>query len=102
MILNTDEVKNSINQFLEDKLEDKLEWDVLILSANNYRPFEKTSNYIKVTKRTMYERIYIVRRHYYETLIQIWETAIIQFFSKSRTTRHICLRPILENTTKKG
>ena len=75
LILNTDEVKKSINQFLEDKLE----WDVLILSANNYRPFEKTSNYYIKVKNAQCTNAYIVRRHYYETLIQIWETAVIKF-----------------------
>jgi glycosyl transferase family 25 len=73
-ILNVDELKKSINQFLEDKIE----WDVLLLSANNYRPFEKTSNhYIKV-KNAQCTNAYIVRRHYYDTLIQIWETSVIK------------------------
>jgi len=75
LILSVDGVKKSINQFLEDKLE----WDVLILSANNYRPFEKTSNYYIKVKNAQCTNAYIVRRHYYETLIQIWETAIIKF-----------------------
>jgi glycosyl transferase family 25 len=74
LILNADEVKKSINQFIEDKLE----WDVLLLSANNQRPFEKTSErYIKV-KNAQCTNAYIVRRHYYETLIQIWETAFVK------------------------
>ncbi len=75
LILNVDELKKSINKFIEDKLE----WDVLLLSANNYRPFEKTSDhYIKV-KNAQCTNCYIVRRHYYETLIKIWETSIIEF-----------------------
>jgi glycosyl transferase family 25 len=73
-ILNVDELKKSINQFLEDKIE----WDVLLLSANNYRPFEKTSNhYIKV-KNAQCANAYIVRKHYYDTLIQIWEKSVIK------------------------
>ena len=74
LILNVDEVKKSINQFLIDNLE----WDVLLLSANNFRPFNKTSDcYIKV-KNAQCTNAYIVRRHYYDTLIQIWESAIMK------------------------
>jgi GR25 family glycosyltransferase involved in LPS biosynthesis len=75
LILNSEELKKSIIQFLEDKIE----WDVLLLSANNYRPFDQISNhYIKV-KNAQGANAYIVRKHYYETLINIWETAVIKF-----------------------
>jgi len=74
LILNVDEVKKSINQFLIDNID----WDVLLLSANNFRPFDKTSDhYIKV-KNAQCTNAYIVRRHYYDTLIQVWESAIIK------------------------
>jgi len=82
LILNADEVKKSINQFLKDNLD----WDVLLLSANNYRPFEKTSNYYIKVKNAQCANCYIVRRHYYDTLINIWETAVIQL--SQDTSKH--------------
>jgi glycosyl transferase family 25 len=75
IILNVDELKKSINKFLEDKLE----WDVLLLSANNYRPFKKSSNYYIKVKNAQCGNAYIVRRHYYETLIGIWEVSVINY-----------------------
>jgi len=69
-----DELKKSINTFLEDKLD----WDVLLLSANNYRPFEKISNYYIKVKNAQCTNAYIVRRHYYDTFIQVWEQSLMK------------------------
>jgi glycosyl transferase family 25 len=73
LILNVEELKKSINLFLESKLE----WDVLLLSANNYRPFEKTSDYYIKVKNAQCANAYIVRRHYYQKLISIWKESLI-------------------------
>jgi glycosyl transferase family 25 len=75
LILDVEELKKSINIFIEDNIK----WDVLLLSGNNYRPFEKTSNYYIKVKNVQCANAYIVRRHYYDKLINIWEEGLVKF-----------------------
>lgn len=59
------------------------EWDVLLVSANNFRPFDKiTDDYIKV-KNAQCANAYIVKNHYYQTLIDIFTVAKTQLLRGS-------------------
>lgn len=44
------------------------EWDVLMLSGNNFAPFEEFDDYIKVSK-CFTTGAYIIKSHYYDTWI---------------------------------
>jgi GR25 family glycosyltransferase involved in LPS biosynthesis len=59
------------------------EWDVLLVSANNFRPFDKINdNYIQV-KNAQCANAYIVKNHYYQTLIDIFNVAKTQLLRGS-------------------
>lgn len=51
-------------------------WDVLLLSANNFRPFEEINQYCIRPKNALTTGFYIVRKHYYKSLINIFKKAV--------------------------
>jgi glycosyl transferase family 25 len=71
-ILNSETLLNKLETFMYDKLD----WDVIIVSGNNFKPFVQINNdYIKISN-CQCATMYIVNRHYYDKLINNIETSI--------------------------
>lgn len=74
LVGNREEFYNKINQFYITIKK----WDVLLISANNYRPFENVNDYCIKVKNAQCANAYIVKRHYYQTLIDIFTVSKTQ------------------------
>ena len=67
IVLHPDILVHNVNEFLKRFNDD---WDVIILSGNNFRPFHVDSpEFIRVANCQCCTS-YIVQRHYYDTLIR--------------------------------
>lgn len=64
---NTETFKNSLTAFHNDT---SIEWDLLFISGNNAPPYEKVSDYCVRTTNCRCGTGYIVKKHYYDAMIQ--------------------------------
>lgn len=71
-ILDTEELMDNIYKFIHENID----WDVLLLSANNFRPYEKVNNYCIKIKNALTTGAYIVKKHYYKTLLNIFQKSV--------------------------
>ena len=63
---------NQLNSFLNTNEY----WDVILISGNNIPPYEKTNDYSVRVTRCQTTTGYIVKRHYYDTLIDNYKKGI--------------------------
>ena len=54
----------------------KINWDVIILSGNNYHPFTKISDFCIKVKNSQSTLGYVVHKNYYNTLINNYKVGI--------------------------
>jgi len=63
---------------LDELVNSNIEWDVIILGGNNFKPYEKINdNFIRV-KNCQTTTAYIVKKSYYNTLINHWSEGLQQ------------------------
>ena len=79
-ILEDDIVFTDQNLFLKNlerfHREFKEDWDVLFLSGNNAEPFFNVNDYLVKVNNCQCACAYIVKKHYYETLLNNWKEAV--------------------------
>jgi hypothetical protein len=71
-IINRDTYIYKINSFLSLNLN----WDVLIIGGNNFRPFDIINNDVIKIKNCQTTTSYIVKKSYYDTLINNFKTGL--------------------------
>lgn len=64
--LNPDVLKQSLQKFYNNT---ELKWDVLMIGGNNVPPYTKIDDYCIKISRCQTTTGYVVKRHYYDTLI---------------------------------
>jgi GR25 family glycosyltransferase involved in LPS biosynthesis len=66
MFLNPDILKDSLQKFYDNTT---IDWDVLLIGGNNVPPYEKIGDYCIRVSNCQTTTGYVVKRHYYDTLI---------------------------------
>ena len=74
MFLNCDKFVNSLNNFLSSSIN----FDVLLLAGNNMGPYSKMDDFCVKIKKCQTTTGYLVKQHYYDTLIENIEEGINQ------------------------
>lgn len=72
MFLNIESFTNSLNEFLSSSID----FDVLLLAGNNMGPYAKMGDFCVKIKKCQTTTGYLVKQHYYDTLIQNIEEGI--------------------------
>ena len=70
-----------LNSHLIQFFESNINFDVLLIAGNNFRPFTKINNYCVKVHNCQTATGYIVQRHYYDTLIHNYEEGIQKLFT---------------------
>jgi GR25 family glycosyltransferase involved in LPS biosynthesis len=71
--LNPEVLKDSLAKFHENK---ELEWDMLLIGGNNVPPYERIGDYCIRVSNCQTTTGYVVRKHYYDTLIQNFRESV--------------------------
>jgi GR25 family glycosyltransferase involved in LPS biosynthesis len=79
-------LREKINKLLTDPA-----WDVLLLGGNMFSPFSEYSEDAYRIYKCFTTTAYIVRRHYYDTLINCWATALNRLVSSKGQNRNYSL-----------
>jgi GR25 family glycosyltransferase involved in LPS biosynthesis len=67
MFLEPNVLKDSLQKFANNK---EIEWDVLLIGGNNVPPYLKVGDYCIRVSNCQTTTGYIVKKHYYDTLIE--------------------------------
>lgn len=76
MFLDVSTFKNSLKKFVKNN---SINWDVLIISGNNHRPYHIVNDYCVKVNNCLTTTGYIVKQHYYNTLIENMLEGLIRF-----------------------
>ena len=63
LILNVELLKSKVSKLINE------DFDILLLSGNNFKPFKKFKDYLKVY-RCYTTGAYIIKKHYYDTWLE--------------------------------
>jgi len=81
--LNPELFKNQLNLFLSNNKD----WDVVLLSGNNMPPYEKNDGSSIKVSRCQTTTGYIVRKHYYDILIENFKESITKLMKEPENHR---------------
>jgi len=71
-------------------LKSGINWDVLLLSGNNYKPYDVINDDLYRVKNCQCCTAYIVKREYYDTLINHWEYGLKMFIQTNDYPKYAC------------
>lgn len=73
---------------LDEIVNSNIEWDVIILGGNNFKPYETINdNFIRV-KNCQTTTAYIVKKSYYNTLINHWSEGLQKLIQTNDTPKY--------------
>lgn len=80
------ETHKNINKLLKSDIK----WDVLLLSGNNYKPYDVINENVYRVKNCQCCTAYIVKREYYDKLINKWEYGLKMFIQTKNYPKYAC------------
>ena len=73
---------------LDEIVNSNIEWDVIVLGGNNFKPYETINdNFIRV-KNCQTTTAYIVKKSYYDTLINHWSEGLQKLIQTNDTPKY--------------
>ena len=78
------------NQKLNKLLKSGIDWDVILLSGNNYKPYDVINDDLYRVKNCQTTAAYIVKRSYYNTLINQWEKGLEMLIKTKDEPKYAC------------
>ena len=84
LFLNPEETLTKLDEIVNSNIE----WDVIILGGNNFKPYETINdNFIRV-KNCQCSTAYIVKKSYYDTLINHWLEGLKKLIQTNDTPKY--------------
>ena len=80
LFLKPEMFKENLNKFLNNK---SINWDVLLIAGNNIPPHTKINDYCVKISKCRTTTGYIVKRHYFKTLLNNFRKGIIKLRNNS-------------------
>jgi GR25 family glycosyltransferase involved in LPS biosynthesis len=80
LFLNPEMFKENLNKFLNNTA---IKWDVMIVAGNNIPPYKKINNYCVKINNCQTTTGYIVKQHYFKTLLNNFREGIIKLMNDS-------------------
>jgi GR25 family glycosyltransferase involved in LPS biosynthesis len=99
MFLEPDVLKDSSQKIVNNK---ELEWDVLLIGGNNLPPYEKVGDYCIRVSNCQTTTGYIVKRHYYDTLIRNFRDSAHKLLKEPMNGREFALDIYWKRLQKEG
>lgn len=88
MFLNPDILKDSLHKFYDNNT---INWDVLLIGGNNVPPYEKTSDYCIKVSNCQTTTGYVVKQHYYDTLVDNFRDSVKNLIREPANHREYAL-----------
>lgn len=85
---NPELLKENMKKFVENK---EINWDMLIIGGNNVPPYQQLSNYCARVFNCQTTTGYIVKKSFYEPLIQNFKEGVQQLVSNPGNTKMFAL-----------
>tara|TARA_Y100000389_G_scaffold183205_1_gene200463 strand:+ start:7482 stop:8180 length:699 start_codon:yes stop_codon:yes gene_type:complete len=80
LFLKPEMFKENLNKFLNNT---SIKWDVMIVAGNNIPPYKKINNYCVKINNCQTTTGYIVKQHYFKTLLNNFREGIIKLMNNS-------------------